>query len=36
VLQQAIIRAVKSARSLGVLPAHRDLRRGRRSRLPGV
>jgi L-aminopeptidase/D-esterase-like protein len=36
VLQQAIIRAVKSARNLGVLPAHRDLRRGRRSRLPGV
>jgi hypothetical protein len=36
VLQQAIIRAVKSAHNLGVLPAHRDLLRGRRSRLPGV
>ncbi len=31
VLQQAIVRAVKSADNLGVLPSHRDLR-GRRSR----
>ncbi len=32
VLQQAIIRAVKSAHNLGVLPASRDLLRGRRGR----
>ena len=32
VLTQAIIRAVKSAHNLGVLPAHRDLLRGRRAR----
>jgi len=31
-LQQAIIRAVKSAQSLGVLPTHRDLLRSRRVR----
>lgn len=31
VLQQAIVRAVKSAQNLGVLPAYRDLR-GRRAR----
>ncbi|HEY9073707.1 MAG TPA: P1 family peptidase, partial [Desulfobaccales bacterium] len=31
VLQQAIVRAVKSAQNLGVLPAYRDLR-GRRGR----
>ena len=29
-LQQAILRAVKSAQGLGVLPTHRDLVRGRR------
>ena len=34
-LQQAILRAVKSAHGLGVLPAHRDLLRGRRVAVVG-